>query len=58
MAKKPKKKSSPNTIAQNKKARFDYSIEQTYEAGLSLQGWEIKSIRDGKVKNKRELYFT
>jgi len=56
MAKKPKKKSSPNTIAQNKKARFDYSIEQTYEAGLSLQGWEIKSIRDGKI-NIKESYI-
>ena len=56
MAKKQKKKSSPNTIAQNKKARFDYSIEQTYEAGLSLQGWEIKSIRDGKV-NIKESYI-
>jgi len=56
MAKKPKKKSSPNTIAQNKRARFDFQIDQTFEAGLSLQGWEIKSIREGKV-NIKESYI-
>ena len=56
MAKKPKNKSRENTIAQNKKARHDFSIEQTYEAGLSLEGWEIKSIRDGKV-NIKESYI-
>jgi SsrA-binding protein len=36
-------------IAQNKKARHDYFIEETYEAGLQLLGSEIKSIRLGKV---------
>lgn len=36
-------------IAQNKRARHDYFIEDTYEAGLVLQGTEIKSIRQGKV---------
>ncbi|GKT11216.1 MAG: SsrA-binding protein [Thiomicrorhabdus sp.] len=56
MAKKPKKKPSENTIAQNKKARHDFSINQTYEAGLSLQGWEVKSIREGKV-NIKESYI-
>ncbi len=51
MAKKNKKTSS-NTIAVNKKARHDYFIEQTLEAGLSLEGWEVKSLRDNKVQIK------
>ena len=42
-------------IAQNKKARFEYSIEETYEAGISLTGTEVKSIRQGKV-NIKEAY--
>ena len=37
------------TIVVNKKARFEYFIEDEYEAGLVLQGWEIKSLRAGKV---------
>lgn len=36
-------------IAQNRKARHDYSIEQTFEAGLVLVGTEVKSCRDGKA---------
>ncbi len=47
MAKK-QKKSNPNTIAQNKRARFDYHISDTIEAGLELMGWEVKSLREGK----------
>lgn len=39
-------------IAQNKKARHDYSIEETYEAGMVLQGTEIKSIRAGRINLK------
>jgi SsrA-binding protein len=42
-------------IAKNKKARFDYFIEETYEAGLVLTGTEVKSIRQGKV-NLRDSY--
>lgn len=38
------------SIAQNKKARFDYFIEETYEAGLVLEGWEVKSIRAGRTQ--------
>lgn len=52
MAKKNSKKSSKNppaTIARNKRATFDYKIEDKLEAGLSLMGWEVKSIRAGKV---------
>lgn len=39
-------------VAQNKKAYHDYAIEETYEAGIVLQGTEIKSIRAGKVNLK------
>lgn len=48
---KSKKKSgnNSNTIAQNKKARHEYFLENKMEAGLELQGWEVKSIRQGKV---------
>lgn len=44
-------------IAQNKKARHDYFIEETYEAGIKLVGSEIKSIRAGKV-NLSDSYVT
>lgn len=44
-----KDKKQDSTIALNKKARFDYFIETEYEAGLVLEGWEIKSLRAGKV---------
>lgn len=40
------------TIAQNKKARHDYFIEDTYEAGIVLTGTEVKSIRQGKINLK------
>ena len=46
--KKPKQPS--NTIAQNRRARHDYFIEDKFEAGVALQGWEVKSIRAGKVQ--------
>lgn len=45
-----KKQSSPASIAQNKKARFDFFIEDRIEAGLALQGWEVKSMRAGKAQ--------
>lgn len=35
-------------IAENRKARFEYSIEETFEAGVVLQGWEVKSLRAKK----------
>ena len=44
------KKAAPGTIAQNRRARHDYFIEQKFEAGVMLMGWEVKSIRDGKVQ--------
>ncbi len=58
MSKKSKKKSSGgSTIALNKKSGHDYFIEDRYEAGLSLQGWEVKSLREGRVQIK-ESYVT
>ncbi|KYD25928.1 SsrA-binding protein SmpB [Geobacillus sp. FSL W8-0032] len=45
-------KGEGKVIAQNKKAYHDYFIEETYEAGLVLQGTEIKSIRNGRVNLK------
>ncbi|MCK4952085.1 MAG: SsrA-binding protein SmpB, partial [Gammaproteobacteria bacterium] len=50
MGKKKAKKSSSNTIARNKKARHDFFIEDKYEAGLVLEGWEVKSLREGRVQ--------
>jgi SsrA-binding protein len=52
--KKPKQTST--TIAQNKRARHDYFIEDKIEAGLELQGWEVKSLRQGKA-NIAEAYI-
>ncbi len=49
MARKPTKQSS-STIAQNKKARYDYFIEERIEAGAVLEGWEVKSLRAGKAQ--------
>lgn len=48
MAKNSKKQNHSDRIAENRKARFDYFIEDTLEAGLVLEGWEIKSLRAGK----------
>ncbi len=56
MGKKSKKKGGPgNTIALNKKARHDYFIEQRFEAGIALEGWEVKSLRENRV-NLKEAY--
>lgn len=43
------------TIAENRKARHDYFIEDRFEAGLVLQGWEVKSLREGRA-NLKEGY--
>jgi len=50
MAKKPKNKQTDSSIAQNKRARHDYHIVEKFEAGLALQGWEVKSLRAGKAQ--------
>ncbi len=44
------KKKNESTIAVNKKARHDYFIEQTFECGLVLEGWEVKSLRAGRAQ--------
>src|SRR3990172_2993052 len=53
---KPMSKKKPavasSTIALNKKARHDYFLEERYEAGLSLEGWEVKSLRAGRIQLK------
>jgi SsrA-binding protein len=50
MSKTTDKKSQSTTIALNKKARHDYFIEASYECGLVLEGWEVKSLRDGRAQ--------
>ena len=56
-AKKNKKKVGENTIAVNRKARHEFFIEDKFEAGLVLEGWEVKSLRDGKVQlNERYVH--
>ena len=38
------------TIALNKRARFEYEIEERLEAGIALEGWEVKALREGRVQ--------
>ncbi len=46
-----KKKQDPSTrIADNKKAAYNYFFEERFEAGMVLEGWEVKSLREGKVQ--------
>jgi len=47
MAKKPE---TPARIAENKKAAFNYFFEERFEAGMVLEGWEVKAVREGKVQ--------
>jgi SsrA-binding protein len=44
-------------IVDNHKARYEYFIEETYEAGLCLQGWEVKSLRAGRAQLKEAYVF-
>ena len=57
MSGKKPKKTAGNVIAVNRKARHDYFIEDTLEAGLVLEGWEVKSLRAGNAQLK-EGYVT
>lgn len=45
------------SIVENKKAFYDYFIEQRFEAGIALEGWEVKAIRAGRAQLK-EAYVT
>lgn len=45
------------SIAENRQARHEFFIEETYEAGMSLQGWEVKSMRAGRVQLKEAYVF-
>lgn len=47
-----KKAAKNQTIANNKKAFHDYFIEERFEAGLVLEGWEVKSLREGRAQLK------
>ena len=49
---KTNKANTSSTIASNKKARFDFFIEESFEAGIALEGWEVKSMRAGRVQLK------
>ena len=57
MSKKKEDKEESQVIAVNRRARHDYFIEETYEAGLVLMGWEVKSLRDGRAQIA-EAYVT
>ena len=46
---KKKPKNASNVIARNRRAGFDYQLLETFEAGLALTGWEVKSLRMGKA---------
>jgi SsrA-binding protein len=48
--KKTAKTALPARIADNKKALFNYHIEERFEAGMVLEGWEVKAVREGKVQ--------
>jgi SsrA-binding protein len=48
-AKSSDKKNGGGTIAQNKRARHEYHIDEHYEAGVALEGWEVKSLRAGRI---------
>ncbi len=56
-AAKHKSSSGKASIAENRKARHDYHIEDHFEAGLSLQGWEVKSLRAGQASLAESYAF-
>ena len=53
--KKDKDGKGSSTIALNKRARHEYHIDERFEAGVELQGWEVKSLREGRI-NLSEAY--
>ncbi len=57
MSKSEKEEQAARQIAVNRRARHEYHIDERYEAGLALQGWEVKSLRAGRVQIT-EAYVT
>jgi SsrA-binding protein len=47
---KQQSKTGQKTIALNKRARYEYHIEERLEAGIALEGWEVKSLREGRIQ--------
>jgi len=45
-----KKEAAPGRIAENRKARHEFFIDERYEAGMALQGWEVKALRAGRLQ--------
>jgi len=52
-----KKEETANRIAENRKARHEYFIDERYEAGVALQGWEVKALRAGRLQLKEGYVF-
>lgn len=58
MSKSNKKSKVPaNTIGLNKKARFEYTLEEEFEAGIVLEGWEVKALRAGRLQLQDAYVF-
>lgn len=57
MARKKDSKDSTHIIATNRKASYEYHLEDRYEAGIVLNGWEVKSMRENRA-NLKESYIT
>lgn len=49
-------KKNPNTIVYNKKINFEYKVEETFEAGLVLEGWMVKALREKRVSVSQGVY--
>ncbi|CAH7356075.1 SsrA-binding protein [Vibrio chagasii] len=54
---KKNKKETDNTIARNRSARHEYEINETFQAGLKLEGWEVKALRDNKASIKEGYVY-
>ena len=55
MAKKGKRKAAPGDVATNRQAAFRYDLLERIEAGMQLQGSEVKSVREGGVQLKQRV---
>ena len=57
MNKNQKSSKQTSQIAQNKRARHDYHIQETIEAGMQLEGWEVKSLREDFEQKGGQMIF-